>query len=105
MFGRLKLALVALILMPATAFAANEGARHVPGPATVAEVPAKAVPAEPADAGKHRSSVKAAIGGSTIATFIAGLRDQPAVLALVAKPSVAASWFAGAARPDLHRPA
>ncbi|MCW5713752.1 MAG: hypothetical protein KIT43_04460 [Bauldia sp.] len=85
MFGRLKLALVALVLMPAVAFAADHSPRHAPGVAASTVADAKmAAPAS--DAGetssKHRPSTKAAPSGpSTMATFLAGLGDVEAASA------------------------
>ncbi len=98
MFGRLKLALVALVLLPSAAFAADHPSRHAPGSAVVEEVVAAGNAAPVADTGeaarKHHSSAKAEdTGPSTIAAFLdrLGHADGAGVVASTGAKQAAAS--------------
>jgi len=112
-FGRLKLVLVALVLMPSAAFAADQAPRHAPG-APVASIVGATKAAEPAAEPAERSrkhhpsaSTKAAQpGSSTIAMFLDGLRDEtPAPAPAGAKQAAlaAVSAVAAPARPAGHQ--
>ena len=81
MFGRLKLALVALVLMPSAAFAADQAPRHAPGATVEAPAVATKVAAPSAEAAepsrKHRSPAKFVQNDvSTIGTFLDRLRAE-----------------------------
>ncbi|MCC6734764.1 MAG: hypothetical protein IT534_01390 [Bauldia sp.] len=108
MFGRLKLALVALILMPAAAFAAGDAPRHAPGasanPAAVETKIAIAKPASAAVVHRHRSplTVTPALP-TTIALFVAGLGHDAVPVAAAGKASPVTAFAVG--RPGLHHPA
>lgn len=106
MFGRLKLALVALVLMPATAFAADHSPRHSPGQSVVSqhgETKVAAVPATRATAQKHRAVKAAPVAGpSTIELFLASLGDEPSSFGKQAAAAV--SPDPAPDRNEMHRP-
>jgi len=109
-FGRLKLVLVALVLMPSAAFAADHAPRHAPGVSVDSAVVATktAAPAEEAaePSRKHRSSGKAdQTAPSTIATFLERLRDEPVAGAPAGAKQAAAAVSAATepARPVGHQ--
>lgn len=102
MFGRLKLALVALVLMPATAFAAAPSPRHLPGPSVEPQAVEAEVATAPAASHKHRAiEATGAVGPSTIELFLAGLGGpsssgfkQAATVAPASGPSTMAIFLA-----------
>jgi hypothetical protein len=109
-FGRLKLVLVALVLMPSAAFAADHAPRHAPGTSVDSTVVATKIAAPAAETAepsrKHRPSAKAdQPAPSTIATFLDRLRDEAVAAAPAgAKQAAAALSVAAApARPVGHQ--
>lgn len=114
MLGRLKIALVALVLMPAAAFAADHAPKHSPGATVVGtDVSTKKVviPAGAGESGqKHHSSAKAVPAGPTsIEVFLHHLRgvDSGAgAVALVGAKQAAAAVSAPASphRTPEHQP-
>jgi hypothetical protein len=113
-FGRLKIALVALVLMPAAAFAADHEPMHSPGHAAVvgdAGTKKIIIPAGAGESGhKHHSSAKSVLAGpSPIELFLRHLRGAdhaPAVVASTAgkQAAVAISGPALPSRTDEHQP-
>ncbi|MGV8840734.1 MAG: hypothetical protein ACWA6X_10575 [Bauldia sp.] len=108
MFGRLKLALVALLLMPAAAFAADSAPRHTPGAAAKpAAIETKIAIAKPPIAPvvhRHQSplTITPALP-TTIALFVARLDHDAAPVPVAGKVSPVAAFAVG--RPSLHHPA
>lgn len=114
MLGRLKLALVALVLMPAAAFAADHMPKHSPGVTIVgtdASTKKVVIPAGAGESGhKHHSSAKAVVAGpSSIEVFLHHLRGADEGAGVVAssggkQAAAAVAAPASPARTSEHQP-